>query len=82
MEIASERKGHDDVTVILNEKPKRIPGGVYTTEGLKKALDVDASLELDLFEHGQFQPLKAGESITVRDGMKFISHVPTGGSSR
>lgn len=79
--IAEHDRRHE-VTVILNRKPERILSGDYTTETLKKALRVDASLDLDLVVHGEFHPLRPGEHIEVREGLDFVSHVHHGGSSR
>ena len=73
--------GHDDVTVEINGAPATIHRGSYTTQDLKLALGVDASLELDLFEAAKFVPLVDGQRTVVREGMIFISHVRQGSSA-
>ena len=71
------------VTVYLNtEIEKKIPGGTYKTEKLVRVLDVEAGYVLDLLdEQGKLEPLQPGQTMQVRAGMRFFSHVPAGGSS-
>jgi hypothetical protein len=74
------RKG--TVTVYIDDVEKQIPGGKYTTEELLQILGVEDGYVLDVVnEHGQLVPLKPGEKIRVKKGMRFISQVPCGGSS-
>src|SRR5258708_30350686 len=82
-----DRDGHDDhghelVEVFIDGHGKRIPRGTYTTAELKKALGVDASLDLDVIdEHGAFRTLTDTDHPVVKQGEKFISHVKKGASS-
>jgi hypothetical protein len=70
------------VTVFLDEEPKKIAAGTYTTEQLIKVLDVPAGYLLNVKdEHGKLVPLKPGEKVHVREGMQFFTQVPCGGSS-
>ena len=71
------------VTVTLdNEVEKKIPSGTYTTEELIRVLGVEAGYLLDVVvEQGKLEPLRPGQTTQVMAGMKFISHVPAGGSS-
>jgi hypothetical protein len=70
------------VTVFLDEEPKEIAAGTYTTEELIKALDVPAGYLLNVKdEHGKLVPLKPGEKVHVYEGMQFFTQVPCGGSS-
>ena len=70
------------VTVSLDRVEKKIPGGTYTTEKLIRVLEVQAGYVLDLVNaQGKLMPLTPGETISLEAGMKFFSHVPTGGSS-
>ena len=71
------------VTVTLNnEVEKKIPSGAYKTEELIRVLGVEAGYVLDVLdEQGKLDPLKPGQTIQVKAGMKFFSHVPAGGSS-
>ena len=71
------------VTVILNnEVERRIPGGTYKTEDLIRILGVEAGYVLTVLdEQGKLESLQPGQPVQVKDGMKFFSHVPAGGSS-
>lgn len=70
------------ITVFLDDVAKEIPRGKYTTETLHKALAVDAGYLLNLLDKdGKLVPLKPGETLRVKDGMKFYTQVPCGGSS-
>ena len=70
------------VTVSLDNVERKIPRGTYTTERLVRVLEVEAGYVLDVVNaQGELMPLKPRETISVEDGMKFFSHVPSGGSS-
>ena len=71
------------VTVTLNnEVEKKIPSGAYKTEDLIRVLGVEAGYVLDVLdEQGKLDPLQPGQTIQVKAGMKFFSHVPAGGSA-
>lgn len=70
-----------DVVVEYNEKPEKIPRGVYTTEQLKTIFKVDAGYVLDVVRGIEFVELSPGEQIRVHNGQKFFSHAPCGSSS-
>jgi len=56
--------------------------GTYTTEELVRVLGVEPGYVLNIVNpHGQLEPLKPGQKIRVKKGMKFVSQVPCGGSS-
>jgi hypothetical protein len=70
------------ITVFLDNEPKQIERGKYTTEQLIKRLNVEAGYLLNLQgPDGKLVPLKPGETIRVKEGMKFFTQVPCGGSS-
>ena len=71
------------VTVTLNnEVEKKIPSGAYKTEKLIRVLGVEAGYVLDVLDdQGKLDPLQPGQTIQVKAGMKFFSHVPAGGSA-
>jgi len=70
------------VTVFYDNKPKTIPAGVYSTEQLIKEFEVPVGYLLNVVnEHGQLVTLKPDQHLRVREGMKFFSQVPGGGSS-
>ncbi|MGE0851880.1 MAG: multiubiquitin domain-containing protein [Hyphomicrobiaceae bacterium] len=81
-EIEHLRTRKGTVTVYIDDVEKQIPRGKYTTEQLLQILGVEDGYVLDVVnEHGQLVPLKPGEKIRVKKGMRFISQVPCGGSS-
>ena len=69
------------ITVYLDNIAKEIPRGVYTTEELMTELKVPAGYLLNLATKEGLKPLKPGERIHVKEGMKFFSQVPGGGAS-
>src|SRR5204863_8189282 len=70
------------VTVYIDGTPKKIARGVYTTEQLIAALGVQPGYLLNVVnEEGQLVTLQPDQHLRVREGMKFFSQVPCGGSS-
>jgi hypothetical protein len=70
------------VTVFFENEPREIPRGVYTTEKLKSIFEVQDGYGLEFINHeGQLTPLKPGEKLRVKEGMRFFEQVPCGGSS-
>ena len=70
------------VTVTLDNEIEKIPSGAYKTEELICVLGVEAGYVLDVLdEQGKLDPLQPGQTIQVKAGMKFFSHVPAGGSA-
>ena len=71
------------VTVYLDDDvQKRIPSGTYTTEELIGVLGVEAGYLLNVLNaEGELVPLEPGQKTVIKDGMKFFSQVPCGGSS-
>ncbi len=70
------------VTVLYDGEEVRLKRGRYTTEQLIAAFDVPAGYLLNLIdEHNMLVPLKPGETIRIKLGMRFVSQVPGGGSS-
>ena len=72
------------VTVIVDVDgtEKRIDQGSYTAEGLIDIFGINAGYLLNVLDtDGQLKTLNPGEHIHVWAGMKFISQVPSGGSS-
>ena len=70
------------VTVTLDNEVEKIPSGAYKTEELIRVLGVEAGYVLDVLdEQGKLDPLQPGQTIQVKAGMKFFSHVPAGGSA-
>jgi hypothetical protein len=70
------------ITVFFENKPREIKRGVYTTEELIKFFGVQQGYILEVInEEGHLTPLKPGQKIKVKDGMRFFEQVPCGGSS-
>lgn len=70
------------ITVFFENEPREIPRGVYTTEQLKDKFGVQAGYVLEYINHeGQLTPLKPGEKLRVKSGMRFFEQVPCGSSS-
>lgn len=70
------------VSVCIDDEIRKIPRGSYTTEQLLEVLGVEPGYLINVIDaDGQLRLLEPGEKIRVREGMKFISQVPCGGSS-
>ena len=70
------------ITVFFENEPREIPRGTYTTEQLKHKFGVKDGYVLEVInEQGQLTPLKPGQTLRVKEGMKFFEQVPCGGSS-
>lgn len=70
------------VKVSIDNIEKEIPRGVYTTEDLIAVLKVEPGYLLNLAGKDGLTTLKPHQHIHVKDGMRFFSQVPGGGSSR
>jgi predicted metallopeptidase len=70
------------VVVYLDGVVKKISAENYSTEELIRVLDVEPGYLLNVINaHGQLVTLQPGEKTHVKEGMKFVSQVPGGGSS-
>ena len=69
------------VCVFIDDNEKLIPRGKHTTEQLLKLLDVTPGYLLNVLEHGQLKTLQPGQVVDVKEGMKFYSQAPGGGSA-
>lgn len=70
------------ITVFFENNPREIKRGVYTTEELMKIFGVQQGYILEVINHeGNLTPLKPGEKLKVKEGMRFFEQVPCGGSS-
>lgn len=77
----AEHKKEKQVRIFLDGKPREIEAGTYTQAEFREALGIDPSKIIEIFVNGKFEPLPEGESIEVKAGEKFATHVPRGGSS-
>jgi hypothetical protein len=70
------------IEVFIDDVEKEIPRGTYTTEELLTLLEVKPGYLLNLLnDKGQLEPLQPGERVHVKDGMRFYSQAPGGGSA-
>lgn len=70
------------ITVVIDGVEKQIDRGTYKTERLLEILGVEAGYLLNvLSDDGQLKTLNSGDRVSVREGMKFFSQVPCGGSA-
>ena len=71
------------VTVYLDTgTEKNIPSGTYTTEQLIRVLDVQDGYLLNVLNpEGELVTLQPEQKTEVKQGMRFFSQVPQGGSS-
>jgi hypothetical protein len=76
-----EHKKEKEVTIILDGKPRKIVAGIYTQAEFKEKLGIAESKVIEIFVHGKFEPIPDGKPIEVKEGEKFATHVPRGGSS-
>lgn len=69
------------VTVIYDDVPKQIHRGTYTTEALLSIFGVQTGYLLNLADEHGLHTLKPDQRTHVKDGIRFFSQVPGGGSS-
>ena len=70
------------VTIFYREEPFEVERRRWSTEELMALFEVTAGYKLDLIDpDGEFKEMKPGQTIEVRVGMEFTSHVPSGQSS-
>jgi hypothetical protein len=70
-----------EVEVKVDGRVEHVAAGVYVVSAFKELVRVAADRELDIFEHGAFQPLNDNAKITIHGHEVFVSHVRTGGSA-
>jgi hypothetical protein len=76
------RTAKKTITVCIDGVEKEIRRGVYTTEELIEILGIQDGYVLNVITpDGEIKPLKPKGKNPVREGMKFISHVPQGGAA-
>jgi hypothetical protein len=76
------RKQKKTVTVYYKETAFELERRKWSTEELLAAFSVPSGYKLDQISgDGEFNELKPGEQIKLREGMEFSSHPPVGQSS-
>lgn len=70
------------IAVFVDDVEKQIDRGSYKTEELIDILGIEAGYLLNMLTtNSQLKPLNSGDRVSVREGMKFFSQAPCGGSS-
>ena len=70
------------IAVEIDGIEKQIASGSYKTEQLIEILGVEPGYLLNvLSDDGQLKTLNSSDRVSVREGMKFVSQVPCGGSA-
>jgi len=69
------------VKVEVDGEKREITSGCRRVTELKAQLGVPADYELEVVEHGKFQPLDDNAEICIQGHEKFVSHVRSGSSS-
>lgn len=75
------QKPEKKIEVTVDQKSRKVRPGSYLVSEFKKEVKVDAALALDQVIDGGFRPLEDNETISIRGGEIFVSHVRQGGAS-
>lgn len=74
-------KPEKKVEVTVDQKERKVRPGSYTVSDFKREVKVDDALALDQLVNGTLTALDDGQTIDIRGGEVFVSHVRQGGSS-
>jgi len=69
------------VSISVDGTDRPVPKGKYVVSEFKGMVGVPPEYELDQVEAGRFQPLPDGDTVHIKGGEVFVSHVRRGGSS-
>lgn len=73
--------GHHTVTIIVDDQRHAVREGAWVVRDLKAAVGVDpAKVLAEITPHG-LNDLADDATIELKDGLRFMSHARTGGSS-
>jgi hypothetical protein len=79
---SQEREEHGPVvTIVVNNKERRIHRGRQTVAAIKKVGEVPLADDLEQLINGTLEPLADDGSVTIHGGEQFISHPKGAGSS-
>jgi hypothetical protein len=81
-EVFISRLREHKVEVTVDHKPRHVFPGSYVVSTFKEIVHVPASKVLEQVIAGELKLLADNETIEIKGGEVFISHVRTGGSSR
>jgi hypothetical protein len=73
--------GKHEAHIIVDNDPKTVREGDWLVSNLKQTIGVDAAKVLAEISPGGLNDLDDTAHIDIRDGMRFMSHARTGGSS-
>ena len=85
----TDKKGHGNsndhannfVEIIVNDESYKIHRGRRSVEEIKVAGNVPLADKLEQVIDGNLVPLNDDDSIVIKGGEEFKSHVPSGGAS-
>lgn len=73
--------GKDEANIIIDNKHYKVRAGDWIVHDLKSEAGVDPAKVLAEIKPSGLLDLEDGARITVRDGMRFMSHARSGASS-
>lgn len=76
-----ENKGQNFVNVSINDIETSIHRGRQSVEEIKTAGEVPLNHMLEQLIDGQLTPLGDNDSVVIKGGEVFISHIKDGGSA-
>lgn len=76
-----ENHGKNEVLITVNNQPKQIHRGNQSVLEIKRVGGVPQTDELAQLINGNLTPLKDTESVVIKGGEIFFSHVRDGASS-
>jgi len=80
--VSSHEGGHEhQVSIWVDGTKHEVRGGAWVVQDLKEKVGVPAAKVLAEITPQGLKDLEDGETISVHDGQRFMSHVRTGGSS-
>lgn len=74
--------GHDpNVGIVVDDHKKQVRAGDWIVRDLKKKVGVEVAKVLAEITPTGLKDLEDADTITVREGQRFMSHARSGGSS-
>ena len=67
--------------ITVDDLEVEIPRGIYSLADFKQEIHADATKVVEMFIKGKFETLKDTDTVDVKPGEKFATHVQRGGSS-
>jgi hypothetical protein len=83
-ELKAAEHGHKDdlVAIVVDGVDRRVRAGKWLVRDLKAALEIDpAKVLAEITPHDGLKDLNDDADIEIREGLKFMTHGRSGGSS-